>query len=315
MARWLDTVVATLAATCVLLAHAPVRAQATGFDAPRECGTEGEFRDGLARLLGAAAERAWPTTLVIAREPSASFYHLTLEVQGEKRELVHADCRVLFRSAMVIAAVTVDPTVRLPEEPPPPPPAEPSPAPPPPPVETAKPKPSNATTHDGAPWRGNVAVGGGLALGVLPGATGVVEVRGGLTSGRFGATLGAQYFIPREASSAGRSARLQALGIRGAASFAPTPLLAASVGMSADWLVGRGSADLSSPVQDSAWALAPFLELALTPKLTRSVSLELAVTGQANLQRATFEVTGFGEIYRMPPASLLVVARGVFHFP
>ncbi|HEX5100130.1 MAG TPA: hypothetical protein VFV94_11550 [Polyangiaceae bacterium] len=314
MARWLDTVVATLAATCALLLHAPAHAQPSGFDVPRECGTEREFRDGLVRLLGASAERAWPATLVIAREPNGNEYRLTLEVQSERRELVHADCRVLFRSALVIAAVTVDPTVSLPEEPAPSPPA-PDAAPPPPPA-VAEPTPPPAKKSDGerAPLRASVALGGGLALGVLPSATGIVEVRGGLASGRFGATLGAQYFTPRDASTAGRSARLQGLGLRGAASFAPTPLLAASLGMSVDWLVGRGSAELSSPVQDSAWALAPFLELALTPRLTRSVSLELAVTGQANLQRATFEVIGFGEIYQMPPASLLLVARGVFHF-
>lgn len=314
MARWLETVVAIFAATSVLLVQGPARAQATGFDAPRECGTEGEFRDGLARLLGAAAERAWPTTLVIAREPSGAEYHLTLEVQGERRELLHADCRVLFRSAIVIAAVTVDPTVRIPEEPPAAPAARTQPPPPPPPPEGPV-KPPEESKSAGAPLRGNVAVGGGLALGVLPGATGVVEVRGGVASGRFGGTLGAQYFTPREATTAGRSAELQGLGLRAAASFAPHPLVTVSVGMSADWLVGRGSAELSSPVQDSAWALAPSLELALTPRLTRAVSLELGVTGQVNLQRPTFEVTGFGEIYQMPRASLLAVARGVFHFP
>jgi len=314
MARWLETVVAIIAATGVLSAPKPARAQATGFEVPRACGTEGEFRDGLARLLGTAAERAWPTTLVIAPEPSGAEYQLTLEVQGERRELLHADCRVLFRSAIVIAAVTVDPTVRIPDEPPPPPPPQPEPPPPPAPAP-AKPPPPKQGNGTGAPLRGTVAVGGGLAVGVLPGATGVVEVRGGITSGRFGGSFGAQYFTPREATTAGRSAELQGLGLRAAASFAPHPLVAVSVGMSADWLVGRGSAELTSPVQDSAWALAPSLELALTPRLTRAFSLELGVTGQANLQRATFEVTGFGEIYQMPRASLLAVARGVFHFP
>jgi hypothetical protein len=311
MARRLGRVAAIFAVAGVLLVHLPARAQATSFDAPRECGTEGEFRDGLVRLLGAAADRAWPTALVIARAPSDSDYHLTLEVQGERRELTHADCRVLFRSAIVIAAVTVDPTVRLPEEAPTAPPARA--APPPPPPKPAKAPPPEDRNGAGA-LGGSIAVGGGLALAVLPGATGVVEVRGGLASGRFGATLGAQYFTPREASSSGRSAELQGVGVRAAASFAPTPLLTASVGLSADWLVGRGSAELSSPVQDSAWALAPSLELALTPRLTRSVSLELGLAGQANLQRATFEVTGFGAIYQMPAASLTLLARGVLHF-
>lgn len=302
---------AALTAIGVLLAPARVFAQAASFDVPAECGTESEFRDGLTRLLGAASERAWPTTLVIARDASGSQFQLTLEVDGEKRELLHADCRVLFRSALVIAAVTVDPTLRIPDEPTAPPPAPPAPPPRPAP---APPKPRDEAKDSGPPLRGHVAAGGGLALGVLPGATGVVELRGGVARGRFGATLGAQYFFPKDASSEGRTATLQGVGVRAAASFAPTPLVAISAGLSTDWLVGRGGAGLSSPVQDSAWALAPSLELALTPALTRELALELGAAGQLNLLRPTFEVTGFRQIYQMPLASLLVVGRGVFHF-
>jgi len=312
MERWLSAARAALAGVGVLLAASTADAQPSTFDVPAECGSEGEFRDGLTRLLGAAAERAWPTTLVIARDASGSQFQLTLEVQSEKRALLHADCRVLFRSALVIAAVTVDPTLRIPEEPSAPlaPPPAPRPQP-----EPAKPPPRDEPRDTGPPWRGSVAAGGGLAVGVLPGATGVVELRGGLARGRFGATLGAQYFFPKDASAEGRSATLQGVGVRAAATFAPVPLVAVSAGLSTDWLVGRGDAGISSPVQDSAWALAPSLELALTPAVTRSLALELGVAGQLNLLRPTFEVTGFREIYQMPLASLLIVGRGVFHFP
>lgn len=313
MVQRLGTAGAIFVATGILLASGPAGAQATTFDVDGECGTEREFRDGLSRLLGSAAERAWPTQLVIAREPASTEYRLTLELQGETRELRHADCRVLFRSALVIAAVTVDPTLRIPDEPaaaPPPPPPPPAAAP-----EPATPPPRNETQPPGPALRGNVAVGAGVALGVLQGATGTLEVRGGITSGHFGGSVAAQYFLPREASTGGRSADLQGIGMRAAASFLPVPIVAVSVGMSADWLVGRGSAGIASPVQDSAWALAPSLELALTPRLTPSISLELGVAGQVNLLRPSFEVTGFREIYQMPPASLLILARGAFHFP
>jgi RNA polymerase sigma-70 factor (ECF subfamily) len=62
---------------------------------------------------------------------------------------------------------------------------------------------------------------------------------------------------------------------------------------------------MADPRQGSAWALAPSLEIALVPLRSENVSLELAAEGRLNLQRPVFEVTGFREVYSVPPLGLL----------
>jgi hypothetical protein len=81
-------------------------AQAARFDVPPECGDEAAFSSELARLAGTDAERARPALLRITRAGDGA-YRLTLVAGGRTRELEHADCRVLLRSAAVIAAASV----------------------------------------------------------------------------------------------------------------------------------------------------------------------------------------------------------------
>jgi hypothetical protein len=154
-----------------------------------------------------------------------------------------------------------------------------------------------------------------VALGVVPGPSAAFEARLGATLGRSGASFTGRYFLPRHAAVGGRGADIRGYGFRVAAHYAPLPWVGASAGFDADWLVGRGKVGIAVPLEDSAWTLGPSLELAIIPIETRYLSVELAAAGRLALQRPVFEVTGFGEIFRPPPASLIAVARGVFHFP
>jgi hypothetical protein len=297
------------------------RAQSPKFEVPPECGSQAEFRSELARLAGADAERAEPSLLVIAREgagdAAASEYRLTLDVGGERRELIHADCSVLFRSALVIAAASVRapeveeeaPPLRAPVAVAAPPSA--------PPLD----EPSEPTEagEDGPrhPLKlgGSVSGGAGLALGVLPEAAAVFEVRGTFLVERFGVSLSGKYLPPRFVSAEGRGADIHAFGLRGALGLRPVDLLWISAGLDADLLVGEGVSGLATTYEDSAWTLAPSLELALIPINTRHLALEIALQGRFAVQRPVFEVTGFRELYQVPPWGMLSVARGVFHFP
>jgi hypothetical protein len=289
----------------------PAAAQASGFDVPAECGSEVEFRAGLSGLLGAGAERAWPSALVIGRDERGDGYRLRIEVAGETRDLTHADCRVLFRSAVVIAAASVDPTLRADVPPPATPPEPPAPAP------KAKEQQTEATrpSEEGPKVEGHLAGGAGVALGVLPGATAAFEVRGGASMGAFGLSLAGNFYFPKSVEAEGRSAKILGVGGRLAASYAVVPAFSVALGLEADWLVGNGRAGIALPDEDSAWALAPTLELTLIPLRTKQMSLELGAVGRVNAARPVFEVTGFGEIYQVPRFGLLAQARAVFHFP
>jgi hypothetical protein len=163
--------------------------------------------------------------------------------------------------------------------------------------------------------RGSVAIGAGLALGVLPGVAGAFELRGGLSSGRFGAVLAGRYLPARFVEAEGRGVDIQGVGLRVAGSFQVLPPLIVSAGVDADWLSGRGTTGIASPETDSAWAVAPSMELALIPIQTKDLAIEVAVEGRLALQRPRFEVTGFRQVYEVPDWGMFALARGVWRFP
>jgi hypothetical protein len=294
-------------------------AEPPSFEVPSECGSELEFRAELGELVGADAPRAMPAFVRIVREASSGDYRLTLEVGGRARELTHADCRVLFRSAAVIAAASVRadsaagasavPAASVP--PPlvsPPRPISPSPV--------ASP-PSRPPPHERRPsaLRPELGLGVGAAAGVVPGVAGTFEIRGGVATDKLGLTLGVRYFPARSVDVQGRGAEIQGFGLRLAGVVKPLPALAASLGLDADWLFGRGDAGIAVPGADSAWTLAPSAELAVIPLRTERLALELAAEGRLALIRPTFEVTGFRDLYQVPPWGGALLVRGAWRFP
>jgi len=288
-------------------------AQTARFDVPAECGDELGFSSELARLAGADAERARPALLRIVRDGDGP-YRLTLVVGSGTRVLEHADCRVLLRSAAVIAAASFKAETAAA----PPPSAAPLPAPPAP-VPAVPPAsvPSARDTKATRPARleGNLAAGVGVAAGVVPNVTGAVELRGGVLAGLFGASLGVRYFPARFVAVEGRGVEVWGLGLRGAAVVAPLSVLRVSVGLDADHLSGRGSGAITRPGRDSAWTVAPSAELAGIPFRTEHLALEVAAEGRYALARPVFVVTGFQDLYRVPSWGMLLVLRGAWRFP
>jgi hypothetical protein len=287
--------------------------QPATFELPPACGTEDEFRAELVRLVGVDAERAWPSMLQITHDDASATYVLRLEVGGRARELSHADCRVLFRSALVVAAASVRPAEPEPKPKPkvvPEPPSEPAPKP-----EPAASKPPARAPDATPPFVASVALGTGLALGVVPGADAAFELRGGVSRGPFGGSFAARYLPARFVSSDGRGVDIQGVGFRLAGVVSPVRILALSAGLDADWLSGSGRTGIDKPSSDSAWTLAPSLEAALIPFETRHLALELALEGRLALQRPHFEVTGFRQVYEVPPWGMFAFARGGWRFP
>lgn len=283
-------------------------AETSLFELPPACGSESEFRTELVRLVGADAERAWPATLHILRDEPNATYVLKLEVGGRTRELSHADCRVLFRSALVVAAASVRPPLEAAPAPAPATEAEPAPEP--------KPAPQpDSIPSDSPPLQPTLALGAGLALGVVPNADAAFELRAGLMRGLLGASLAVRYLPPRFVSTEGRGVDIQGLGFRLAGVVTPWPALALSAGLDADWLSGTGTSGIDKPSTDSAWTLAPSLEAALIPFKNNHLALELAVEGRLALQRPHFEVTGFRQVYEVPRFGLFALARGSWRFP
>jgi hypothetical protein len=284
-------------------------AQTVTFDVPAECGDELAFRSELARLAGADAERARPAFLRIARENEGAAYRLTLVVGGRTRTLEHADCRVLLRSAAVIAAASVKAEAAAE-------PATPPPAPPPVPAPVVAPPPPARAAFPPARSRleGDLAAGVGMAAGVVPNVTGALELRGGVRDGVLGASLGVRYFPARFVAVEGRGVDVWGLGLRGAAVLAPLPVLDLSLGLDADRLSGHGSG-VSKPEHDFAWTLAPSAELAVIPFRNKHLALEVAAEGRYALVRPVFVVTGFQELYRVPSWGMVLVLRGAWHFP
>lgn len=314
------------AAASVLLVLLPGRrgfARPATFDVPPECGNETAFRSELARLAGVDAASAQPSSLRITRDGEGGAYRLELVIGGRTRALEHADCRVLLRSAAVIAAASVKAdAAATSDRPAPSPSSSPAPLPPSPPsplssapapLESAPPPRADAASRS-SNLQGNLAAGVGVAAGVVPNVTGALELRGGVFAGLFGASLGVRYFPARFVAVEGRGVDVWGLGLRGAAVVAPLPYLDVSLGLDADRLSGHGSG-VSKPASAAAWTLAPSAELALIPFKNKHLDLEVAAEARYALSRPVFVVTGFQDLYRVPSWGMVLVLRGAWRFP
>src|SRR5690606_10626389 len=87
---------------------APTALAQITFSAPVECGSEQEFLTEVRALQRTDAESMRVTSVTIS-ERAAGGYELSLEAPEGERVLTDADCRTLFRSAVVIAAAAGGP--------------------------------------------------------------------------------------------------------------------------------------------------------------------------------------------------------------
>jgi hypothetical protein len=294
-------------AACSIVVFASALAHAQGrVEVPSGCGSEGELRAGLARLLGAErAADAAPERLRIVKT-DAGDYSLVLELAGESRALRDPDCRALFNAAVIVAAVTIDPSVQVAG---PPPAADPTPAP------AAEPKPAVEPTpvsepaaersdppRESPPVRGEITIGGGAMIAFLPALAPSLELSGALAYGDFGLALAARYLAPAEESAGGTHAvEVQGLGARLAAFYDPARFVRFSAGASADRLVGEGLGSAVRGSSEAGVALALVVEAEATPVRLPPFFISAAISGHYALTRPSFEIAGYGEVFRVPP--------------
>jgi hypothetical protein len=282
-------------------------------EVPADCGSEAELRAELARLLGReSAPRALPERLHIARTADGE-YALALELRSESRTLRDPDCRTLFKTAVVVAAATVDPQLlaQLPAAPP----------------DDATPTQTEAdeevnepTARDDAPasappqappvddspntpWRAGVAAGFGAAVALLPQVSPLLEVSGTLARGAFGVALGARYLTSadrRLGNADEYGVNIHGFGARVAALYEPADFARLQAGVALDRFTGRGLGTAVDDVSGSGLSLGLVVEGSLIPVRVGHVRISLAISGQYALVRPSFEITGRGEVYRVP---------------
>jgi hypothetical protein len=286
---------ALAACSAVLLASAFAHAQ-TGIEVPSGCGSEGELRAGLARLLGGErAADAAPERLQIVKT-DAGDYSLVLELGGESRELRDPDCRALFDAAVIVVAVTIDPSAQITG---PAPTVEPTPA--------ARPTPATQPTpaaepRESPPVRGEITIGGGAVIALLPALAPSLELSGVLGYGDVGLALAARYVAPAEEGSGGTHAvEVQGLGARLSAFYDPARFVRLSAGVAADRLDGQGLGSAVRGSSEAGVAVAVLIEAAATPVRVDPFFISVAISGHYALLRPSFEIAGYGEVFRVPP--------------
>ncbi|HMI91329.1 MAG TPA: hypothetical protein VK509_08195, partial [Polyangiales bacterium] len=240
-----------------------------------------------------AAQAALPRAVRITRGERGG-YALQLELDGESRALRDPDCRVLFRTAVVVAAAAVDPSLQQPvaarPRSDPDPDAKRSDAP----AIAAR---DQASSH----WHASVAIGAGAAVSLLPQAAVLVQLSGELANGGFGVLLGARYLAPStEDAGDGRGVSIDGFGARLGGFHDPAPWLRLQAGIIADRLTGQGQGAAILGDTDSGAAVALALDAAVTPLRVGSLRFSLGIGGHYALLRPSFEIAGYGPLYRVP---------------
>jgi hypothetical protein len=281
----------------VLASSGAARAQAPSrVEVPPGCGSEAELRSELVRLLGPdAAQTALPRAVRITRGEQGD-YALQLELEAESRALRDPDCTVLFKTAVVVAAAAVDPSLQDPAAAPRR--SEPAAA-----TDAKRADEPASAERDRASssWHAGVAIGAGAAVSLLPQAALLVQLSGELAYGGFGVSLGARYMAPSSEQAGGdHSVRIDGLGARLGGFHDPAPWLRLQAGIAADRLTGQGRGAAIREHTDSGLAVALALDAAVTPLRVGALRFSLGIGGHYALVRPDFEIAGYGRVYRVP---------------
>ncbi len=265
-------------------------------DVPAECGSAAEFDAELVRLLGAQASELSPYTLTITPDEAGGQYVLRMSFRGEQRELRDADCRTLFKSAVVVAAAAIKPDLAR-DDAQPPPPVPPSPAPP---AERDSTPLAPAPAPSPEPRHVGLGVAAGAMAGLVPDVAPLLEISALAQSHGWGALLALRYTALSEAEAeGGRGVEVRAFGARVGASYSPVEVARLSAGLEVDLMVGRGTG-VETPLSDAAWSVAPSLELTGILADIDGLRLELGLQGRWAVLRPRFHIEGYGDAYEVP---------------
>lgn len=322
---------------------------------PDGCGSELEFRNEVERLTGSpAAEAALSSLRIDALPGEGTGYELRLVVGDEVRVLSDPQCRILWRSAVVIVAaaakgepgaepseppelpVSPDPPSSSPAEPPPPPRRaspdlpSPSPAQPPRPAGAAPPARVEAPERVSRParrasatvlaepalgvFRPGLALGIGVSGGVLPDLGSVLDASARAEVLPWAFDVSVRYWPRRSETREGRGVDISALGVRIAGLYRVASALNLIAGIEVNRLVGEGTEGVSGRNTDAVWHWAPTLGFSLITWDISDLRLEIGAAGRLSVLRPRFVVTGFGDVYRVPALGADAIIRGVWLF-
>lgn len=304
-------------------AATPAAAEVTWL-APPGCPTEAAVRSRVAALLAGTEGMAGAAVELRVEALAERRWRLHASLHGRsgdgERTLDADDCDELAEAAALLTAIAAQPSlaggVPPPPDPgtvPPPPPVADRPEGPPPPAADGEPPPAAWSAQEAAPaprppppkprarW-GLLALGGGVAVGVLTTPMAVLRAAGGVRGRRWSVALTQTFWLPRDMPSAengdvGGRMWLWAAGLRGCGIPVDGRVavdLCAAIESGA--VTGRGIGALTqSARQTSAW-LALSGGPGLGVRLGARVRLTLGVDLVFVAVRPHFRVLGGGEV-------------------
>jgi hypothetical protein len=160
-----------------------------------------------------------------------------------------------------------------------------------------------------------VDVGLGVTAGVVPDLGAVLDLGARVEVLPWALAASLRYWPEQSGSREGRAVNVSGLGGRLAGLFRVAPAWTLMVGLEVNRLVGEGSEGVSDRSSAPAWQLAPTLGLSVITWDNRYLRIELGAAGRASLIRPEFEVTGFGDLYRVPVLGADAIIRGAWLFP
>lgn len=291
------TAVSCVAFAATFLLSASARASSS-IQIPSDCGSAAEFEREVDARLPEGAPKPSPRVSIdrLGRE-----YHLQLQLEQELREFNHADCRELFRVAVVVTvamslshadpqqheAVTAS--------------AEPRPKTEKPPTALSPSRAGNAPPSEPAPpWAFGLSAASGSNFGMAPRPVLELELEGRAMRGAFGVALRGRYRAPgSDQDQNERGVRVTSFGAQAALLARPHPALEGSLGLSAYRLAGAGLGAVSQR-EDAVWSAGPALGLTVIPLERHGTWVGVGGELHLDLVQPEFQILNYTTVFRVP---------------
>jgi hypothetical protein len=140
-----------------------------------------------------------------------------------------------------------------------------------------------------------------VAIAIVPAPAPSVELLGAVAYGDFGLVLAARYLATaEERSGSTHGVEVQGFGGRLLGFYDPVRFVRLAAGVGADRLHGEGLGNTIVGGSEAGTLFALWVEAAVTPLRFGPGFVSLAISAQYALVRPSFEITGYGEVFRVP---------------
>jgi hypothetical protein len=290
----------SLLIAALLFSAARVQAE-EAIEMPAECGSARDFEREVEARLGANTAQA-PARVRIARE--AERYRLTVNVGDESREFDDADCRELFRVAVVVTAAMSLSHTEEKESPTPTAKSASVEAPSAPPVERTTPAANqeparkDESEQPSVPIRFGAGVASGVNFGMAPRPVLELELEGRAMRGWFGVATRLRYRAPgADEDENGRGVRVTSAGAQLALLVRPHALIEGALGASVYRLSGAGRGAALSQREDTAWSAGPSLGVTLVPVNRGGTWVGVGGELHLDLIRPEFQILNYQSVF------------------